>query len=41
MTVPNPGQYTFFIGVDKVRQSDCVWEQSNGGQYNYTVYRAP
>jgi hypothetical protein len=40
MTLPNPGQYAFSILVEKVRQSDCVWEQSNGGQYNYTV-RAP
>jgi hypothetical protein len=44
MAIPNPGQYTFSIGVDKVRQSDCVWEQSivtHSDPYYYTVNRAP
>jgi hypothetical protein len=27
MTLPNAGQYIWSIVVDKVRQSDCTWEQ--------------
>ncbi len=41
MQIPNPNpQYRFDIGVDKVRQSDCTWEQSivtHSNPYYYTV----
>jgi hypothetical protein len=41
MQIPNPApQYRFDIGVDKVRQSDCTWEQSivtHSNPYYYTV----
>jgi hypothetical protein len=40
MTLANPGTYTWSIGVDKVRQSDCTWEESvvtHSDPYYYQV----
>ena len=45
MNLPNPGQYTFTIGADQIRQSDCLWEGSlvthMSDPYYYIVNRAP